>query len=190
MVLGPALLLAGAAPARAADFLTVRPMFDVALGMGASIDRGAPNPHPDLPIPSFFFSGGLGAGMWGLELRSFANGASTQQINRVSLELLGVVRPFAPLGRGNDAYPWRVLRTLAVQLGPAAEHVSFSVYEDWRDGAALGGHCDLPIGPPGEAKELRVRLGVRRMLGSTGTITMMHVGDSALELYAQAAFVF
>jgi hypothetical protein len=171
---------------RAAGLLE-RPRFQVAVGMGASLDRNAPNPNPDRPIASFFFTGGLGAGLLGLDFRAFANGATKVQVTRLALELVGVVRPLAPIG--GEGYGFRVLRSLSADLGAALERVSLDVKSDWRRGLVLGGHGDLPIGPAGP-KELRLRLGARRMLGNRGTVASIEVADSALELYGQLAFVF
>lgn len=173
--------------AAAADLL-LRPKFRVAVGMGASIDRNSPNPRPDRPLTAFFFTAGLGDGLWGLDLRSFANGATKVQVTRLSLEAVGVLRPLATL-EGDD-YGHRLLRLLALDGGVAAERVSLEVESDWRKGLVLGAHADLPIGPAAMPKELRLRLGVRRMLGSHGSVTSIPVADSAVELYGQLAFVF
>jgi hypothetical protein len=165
-----------------------RPRFQVAVGMGASLDPSSGNPHPDRPISSFFFAAGLGAGKFGFDLRSFANGAAKVQVTRLSVELVGVIRPLVFLQR--DDYLFRVARTASLDVGPSFERVSKDVTAAWRAGAMLGTHVDLPIGYADAAKELRVRLGLRRMFGTNTALTGIPVGDSALELYAQLAFVF
>jgi hypothetical protein len=181
-------LLALTAPALAAPDLLTRPRVELAVGMGGSIDRAAPNPYPDRPVPSFFFTAGVGAGLLGLDLRSFANGATKLQVTRLSFELVLVARPLVLL-LDESHYVGRVARSAALELGPASERVSQDVKSDWRPGLVVGGHLDLPIGPAAR-KELRVRLGVRRMFGTTGTVGGLRVSDTTLELYGQLAFVF
>jgi hypothetical protein len=181
-------LLALAGPARAQEIWYQRPKAQVAVGMGASLDRNAPNPRPGRPVSAFFFGVGLGDGLLGLDLRSFANGASQTQIGRLSLELVAVLRPLSRLAR--EGYGFRVLRTASVDVGPAVERVSLAQVSDWRTGLLLGAHADLPIGPAGVPKELRLRLGVRRLLAAQGTVSNIPVKDSTVEIYGQLAFVF
>ena len=57
-------------------------------------------------------------------------------------------------------------------------------------GLILGVHLDLPIGPADTGKELRFRLGLRRLIATEGTISGVPAKDTTLELYGQAAFVF
>jgi hypothetical protein len=166
-----------------------RPRFDVAVGVGASMDRGSANPHPDLPISAFFFSAGLGDGLFGFDLRSFANGATKVQVTRLSVDVVGVVRPLVLLG-DREGYLFRVARTASLDLGPAFERVAKDVKAAWRAGVLVGTHVDLPIGYADAAKELRVRLGLRRMFGTRTALTGIPVTDTALELYGQIAFVF
>ena len=170
--------------------LTVRPRFQVAVGMGASIDRAPPNPTPGRPLPAFFFSAGLGDGFWGADVRSFGNGASQSQVSRLSLEIVAAVRPLVLVVGAREGYLFRVARSLSVTVGPAYEHVSQRFNADGRLGAVLGAHVDLPIGYATARKELRVRLGARRMFGAHGQLKELRVGDSTLELAAQLAFVF
>jgi hypothetical protein len=181
----PVLLLL-ATPAQAADLLH-RPKVHVAVGMGASIDRGAPNPHPDDPVTAFLFTLGIGDALLGLDLRSCANGATQVQVSRLSGELVGVLRPLTLLDR--PGYGFRVLRTASLDLGLGVERVSISLQSDWRVGLVVGTHVDLPLGPP-VGKELRLRLGVRRLIATQGDIAGVPARDTTLEAYAQAAFVF
>jgi hypothetical protein len=175
--------------ARAEPDLYHRPRFDVAVGFGGSVDRGAPNPHPDRAVTSFFFSLGLGDGLFGVDLRSFGNGATKAQVNRVSYDLVGVVRPLAAFG-DRPGYRFRVARTASFDVGPSFERVSLASDAGWRAGALLGAHVDLPIGPADATKELRLRLGVRRMFGTATDVTSYAISDTTGELYAQIAFVF
>jgi catechol 2,3-dioxygenase-like lactoylglutathione lyase family enzyme len=182
------LLFAVARPASAQDFWRQRPKVQVAVGLGASVDDNAPNPHPGRPLSAFFFAVGIGDGLVGLELRSFANGATNMQMGRLSGELVGVVRPLARVAR--EGYGFRVLRTAAADVGPGVERDSLALDSDWRAGVSLGAHADLPIGPAGAAKELRLRLGVRRLVATRGSVGGIPVKDSTVELYGQVAFVF
>jgi catechol 2,3-dioxygenase-like lactoylglutathione lyase family enzyme len=181
------LLVTIASPARAQDFWRERPKVQVALGLGASFDDATPNPHPDRPVSAFFFTVGIGDRLLGLDFRSFANGATQTQLGRLSLELVGVFRPFAVLDRAG--YGYRVLRSASFDLGTGLERDSLAQSEDWRVGLLLGLHADLPIGPPAE-KELRLRLGARRLVAGSGTVAAVAVKDSTVELYGQVAFVF
>jgi hypothetical protein len=165
-----------------------RPRFQVAVGMGTSLDSNLARDQT-IRVPSFFFSAGVGAGLLGLDLRSFANGASNVQISRLSVEVVGVVRPFVLLQDGGG-YGSRVLRTIGVHAGPAYERVSLGMSVEPRLGAALGLHVDFPIGAPNLGKELRIRVGARRMVGAEVDVDEVPVHDSKLELYAQLAFVF
>jgi hypothetical protein len=184
-----AALLLAAAPARAET--EGRPRFEVAVGMGISIDRDAPNPEPDTPVPAYFFTAGLGDGLLGLQLRSFANAGDKRQVVRISGELLGVARPLVPVVGERRGYGYSVMRTLAVELGPAIERVGIDVEARWRAGAVVGAHFDLPVAPTGSAtQQLRVRLGVRRLFATSATIAGYPVEDTSLEAYGQLAFVF
>jgi hypothetical protein len=166
-----------------------RPRIQVAVGLGLSVDRNEPNPTPDRPIPSFFFALGLGDGPFGLELRSFANGATMTQVTRLAVELTVVARPLSLFHPDRLDYGHRVLRALAVDVGPAFERVSLSVDTRNRLGVVVGGHLDLPLGPPNAPRELRLRLGVRHLLAGRATLGDLSVGDSQLEVYGQVAFV-
>jgi hypothetical protein len=185
--LTPALAaVALAAPAAAQPI--ARPKFEVAIGMGTSFDGNAPN-RPDNPITSFFFTAGLGDGLFGLDLRSFANGASNVQVTRISVEIAGLVRPFALL-ESVPGYGGRVLRALAIHAGPAYERVSLGMAAEPRFGAAVGADVDLPLGEAGLYKGVHVRIGVRRMLGEVVKLDDLAVHDSSAEVYGQLAFVF
>jgi hypothetical protein len=180
--------LEGAAAAQPQYGAVWRPKFQVAVGMGTSLDSNLGGDRT-IRVPSFFFSAGVGAGLFGLDLRSFANGASNVQVSRLSVEVVGVARPFVLL---HDAggYGSRVLRTVGVHAGPAYERVSLGMAVKPRLGAALGVHVDFPIGAPNLGKELRIRVGARRMVGAEADLDDVAVRDSKVELYAQLAFVF
>jgi hypothetical protein len=89
-----------------------------------------------------------------------------------------------------EGYGYRVLRSASVDLGVGVERDSVALDSDWRAGLLLGAHFDLPIGPAGATKELRLRLGVRRLFAGSGSVGDISVKDSTVELYGQVAFVF
>jgi hypothetical protein len=199
LVLGPsirlpllaALVLALSAPSAWAQPAPVpRPRLNVALGLGASLDPNTPNPTPDRPITGFFFAAGLGDGGIGLDLRSFANGATAMQITRLAVELVAVLRPLEPWQRGRDGYAARVLRAASLDLGPSLERVSRGHYAGRHFGLMFGGHLDFPIGDAGQPRELRLRVGARHLHAGSITIGDDTVSDSTVELYGQLAFVF
>jgi len=174
----------------AAGPLPERPRFQLAVGLGASVDRNAPNPTPDRPISAFFFTAGLGDGSLGLDLGVFANGARNTQVTRLAIEAVAVLRPLEHGMRDVPGYGARVLRAASVDVGPAVERVSLGPLAGRRFGFVLGAHMDLPIGVEGSPKEVRVRLGLRRLHAGHATLGDIEVQDSALEIYAQLAFVF
>jgi hypothetical protein len=168
---------------------STRPRFQVAIGMGLSVDHAAT--HPDGGLPSFFFAAGLGDGVGGLELRSFANGATQQQVIRLDFELVGVLRPLALAFREPRHYTGRVLRTLALDVGPGTELATYNRRSAHRWGLSTGAHVDFPLGGTGVGKEVRLRAGVRRFFA--GKVTFddgRDVGDTLVEVYGQLAFVF
>jgi hypothetical protein len=181
-------LLAVSTPARAVN--PERPKFQVALGLGASVDHNLPNPHPDRPISAFFFAAGLGGGGLGLDLRAFANGATTVQVTRLAVELVLALRPFEPWTRDRTGYRARVLRAASIDLGPSVERVALGPVSARRTGLMLGAHLDFPVGEEGLSKEMRVRAGVRRLRAGSVILGDVLVEDSSLELYGQLAFVF
>jgi hypothetical protein len=166
-----------------------RPKFQVALGLGTSLDRRAPD-RPNHPVSAFFFAAGLGDGGVGVELRTFANGATFTQVTRLALEVVLVLRPLEPKLQARPGYLGRVLRAIALDLGPSVERVSMGPASARRYGLMLGAHLDFPVGPAGASKEMRLRLGARRLHAGTVTLGDIRVEDSALELYGQLAFVF
>jgi hypothetical protein len=182
-------LALSASSARADETWPARPKFQVALGLGASF-RNDPNLHPDRPMSAFFFAAGLGDGAVGLDLRAFANGATFTQVTRLAVELVAVLRPMEPTMRGRSGYLVRVLRAASLDIGPSVERVSLGPASARRYGLMFGAHLDFPVAPEGVSKELRLRLGVRRLRAGETTLGDIPVNDSALELYGQLAFVF
>jgi hypothetical protein len=174
-----------------------RPRFEVAIAAGLSWDPSARDPSlPGSPRErqtAYLFVAGLGGGPLGLELRSFANAPQLGQPQRLGGDLLAVVRPFAfTLGdeAASPAWTRRVLRTIALTVGPALEQVAFDMQERWRLGVATGLHVDLPLGPAGRPSELRLRVGGRKMWGKRLAFTPRPVDDTDGELYAGLVVAF
>jgi hypothetical protein len=163
-----------------------RPKFQVGIGLGASIE---PDASADDPLPAFFFVGGFGDGLLGVDLRVFANGATTSQVNRTAGEVVLAVRPLSPW-MTSERYDQRVLRTVAVTAGPAYERVARGRPSDERLGLVLGLHLDLPLVPAAVRRDLRARVGVRRLIATRATLGENTVEDSVLELYGMLALVF
>jgi hypothetical protein len=82
------------------------------------------------------------------------------------------------------------LHSISLAGGPGFERVSLALDAAARFGGAVGAHLDLPIGPPGANKEMRIRLGGRRMFAARAAVGELPVTDTKLELYGQLAFVF
>jgi hypothetical protein len=167
-----------------------RPKFQVALGLGASVDHNPPSQQADRTLTAFFFAAGLGDGTLAVDVRAFANGATAMQVTRLALELVAVLRPLEPTMRQRAGYGPRVLRTASIDIGPSVERVSLGPLSSRRLGVMGGLHVDLPVGEAGLSKEMRVRLGVRRLRAASTMLAETRVEDSTLELYGQLAFVF
>jgi hypothetical protein len=166
-----------------------RPRFQIAVGLGESWDR-AGDPRPGQPIPSFFVTGGFGDQFLGLDLHLFANGASGTQVTRLAIEATAVCRPLVHRWSDRTGYGYRIVRSFGIDAGPAIERVTKRAPSAERLGVVVGAHLDLPIGPVTQTKELRLRLGGRRMFGTEKTLGVLTVGDSQFELYTQMAVVF
>jgi hypothetical protein len=191
--------LAASTPARAQD--APRPRVIAAIGMGTSFDSTGFG-GDTRTVPAFFATGGVGAD-WrvGVELAAFASEASGRfaapatPIDRLALAAVGVARPAAWFLRFDDRRYWvRLLRGMAVEVGPALERDGNTIRAGSRLGLHLGGRVDIPLGPAGVTSELRLRLAFRRMEGFyTPRITVndadLAIGDS-VEAYAAIVTMF
>jgi hypothetical protein len=185
-------LLFPAAPARAE--VPARPRMSAAVGMGASFDdTGLSQTHA---IPAFFATGGVGVD-WpvGFDLEAFSTAAQGRYdgtpVDRLALDAVGVVRPFAwKIAVDDRRYRARLVRATGLELGVGLERDGTPTRAGSRFGLHLGVRFEIPLGLPGYASELRLRLAVRRMQGLyTPRIQDMDVGDS-VETYAALVSVF
>jgi len=179
-------------PRPAAD--ATRPRLTAALGMGASLDAAGLSRTE--VIPAFFATGGVGAD-WpvGAELAAFASSAQGRfdgtPIDRLALAAIAVVRPAAwKLALGDRRLPARILRASGVEVGLGLERDGTTTHSGSRFGLHLGARLEIPLGLPGYASELRLRLAVRRMEGFyTPVVQGVGVGNS-VELFSALVTVF
>jgi hypothetical protein len=179
-------------------FGLTRPRLTIAIGMGATFESTGLVPARTEPVPAFFATGGVGAD-WpvGVELGAYASSASgrfmneDQPLDRLALAAMGVVRPGAwPLALDDGRYGARCLRALGVELGLGIERDGTTVRAGSRWGLHTGARVELPLGPAGARKELRLRLGARRFQGfytpQVGLVTV----ENAFDIYAALVSVF
>jgi hypothetical protein len=173
-----------------------RPRLTVAIGPGMTFESaGLSGTHA---VPAFFATGGFGAD-WrvGGELAVFASSAlgrfkaPDDPVDRLAASGIAVVRPLAWALAADDArYAARLLRATGLEVGLGLERDATSLRSGSRWGLHLGGRVEVPLGPAGQASELRLRLGARRMQGFyTPTVAMTEVGNT-LELYTALVTVF
>ena len=202
-LLALALASVGSSPSRAvADPAPPsRPRLELAVGMGASLDDAGLGPSGVQPIPAFFVMGGFGDGPIGVDLGLFANSATGRfrapdvPVDRIAVDAMVVLRPGAHLPADGARYDRRVVRTAAIDIGPAFERASRIARGPEsvnRFGVRVGGHVDLPLTAAAAISELRLRLGVRRFVGSS---TRTFPGgdpapDTRGEVFAALAAVF
>ena len=176
-----------------------RPRFSLALGMGVSFDQSGLTPQRTARIPSFFAVGGFGDGFIGLDFAVFANNASGRYrapdvpVDRLAADALVAWRPAC---HGIDpeatAWGWRLLRTIALELGVGYERDGRGAGVDHRFGPRVGGRVELPLTRAGDPSQLRLRLGGRRFFGGTKVsgAADLPLKDSTLELYGALAVIF
>jgi hypothetical protein len=179
-----------------------RPRLSAAVGMAATFDGVGFGDAGTRTLPAFIGAGGVGDGLWGFDFFAYASsgiGRSRKYdpVDRLGLDLLGVVRPAARVRPEDRRYGYRVLRTLAGELGLGLERVGRAMSSGSRFVVHAGARVELPLTPEGGSSELRVRLGVRRDLGlytptikgsAAGELTEVH--DTVAELYAALVLVF
>jgi hypothetical protein len=151
--------------------------------MGASVDASWSASTKTFVSPSFAATVGFGDGPLGFGLRVLSSQASGRGMDsgpdRVALDAMAAVRPWGSR-RTAEGLPWtaRVLRSVTLDVGLAAERISKDAGSDLRGGPVFGGHADLPLTAPAGDGELRLRLAVRRMLGGSRAFGEARVGDS------------
>jgi hypothetical protein len=186
-------LALGATAGRAAA--AERPRLSAAIGMGVSFDStGLPETKP---VPSFFATGGVGAD-WrvGFDLAAFASSAEGRYdqgtpVDRLALDAFGVVRPFAwALAADDRRYRAQLVRATGLELGLGLERDGTTMRAGVRVGLHAGARVEIPLGLPGYASELRLRLAVRRLQGfNDPQVPDIAVGNT-VELYGALVSVF
>ena len=179
-----------------------RPRLSAAVGMGASFDAVGFSDGNTRAIPSFFTVLGIGDGPYGFDIGAFASEASGRHgnqtpVDRLALDAFGVIRPGAWVRPDDTSYGMRVLRGLGAELGLGFERDGRSAVSGTRFLLHTGLRADLPLSPPSEPTELRLRIATRRGIGLYtpklyGSIVsdVTNVDDSALELYGALVVVF
>ncbi|HVU52698.1 MAG TPA: hypothetical protein VHL80_18585 [Polyangia bacterium] len=171
-----------------------RPRLSAAVGMGLSLDdSGLMRTEA---IPSFFATGGVGVD-WpvGFDLGAFSSAAQGRYtgtaMDRLALDAFGVVRPFAwSIPAADPGYRARLVRATGVELGLGLERDGTTTNAGTRFGLHTGARFEVPLGLPGYASELRLRLAARYMVGFyTPRVLTVDVGNS-VELYAALVSVF
>ena len=152
-----------------------RPRFEVALGMGASLDDAGLRTSGASPVPAFFVMAGFGSGVVGIDLGLFTNSANGRfrapnvPVDRLGLDAMLVVRPGVRLARDDRRYGARVARAAAIDLGLGYERdsrITRGPEAVDRFGLRLGAHIDIPLTAASDTSELRLRLAVRRFVGA------------------------
>jgi hypothetical protein len=179
-----------------------RPRLSAAVGMGSSFDAVGFDDKSVRAIPTFVSVLGIGDGPFGLDLGAYASEAAGRHgnqnpVDRLALDLFGVVRPGAWYRAADLDYPLRVLRGLAAELGLGFERDGRSAVSGTRFVLHVGARADFPLTPAREATELRLRIAVRRGIGlytpklyGSTVSDVTNVSDSAAELYAALVVVF
>jgi hypothetical protein len=178
-----------------------RPPIEVAVGMGASIDDAGLRAAGLSAVPSFYATGGFGQGTFGFDLGVFVNSATGRYrtpnvpIDRLGVDGMLVVRPFADLYRARSSYDTRVLRALALDLGLGYERdsrIARGSEDISRIGARVGIHADFPLTPARARSELRLRLTARRFVGVTSPTFPEGdpASDTRVEQFASLVVVF
>lgn len=183
--------------------LTVlRPRFVAAIGMGVSFDSAGNGDAGAQPTPAFYGTGGIGDGLGGFEFLGYASSGAGRSrvhdpIDRLGLDLYGVLRPAARNAPEDDRYQYRVLRTLGAELGLGLERAGRTTSAGTRFVVHTGVRVELPITPRGGGGELRIRLGVRRDVGlykpriyGATAADVTYVSDTFAEIYTALVLVF
>jgi len=178
-----------------------RPAIEVAVGVGASIDDAGLSQAGLSAVPSFYATGGFGRGTFGFDLGVFVNSATGRYrtpnlpIDRLGVDAMLVVRPFADFLGRSRSYDKRVLRALALDLGLGYERdsrIARGSEDVSRLGARVGIHADFPLTSAAARSELRLRLTARRFVGVTSPT--FPEGDPApdtrVELFGSLVVVF
>ena len=147
-----------------------RPRLSAAVGFGSSFDAVGFDDGNTRAIPAFFSELGIGDGPFGFDLLAFASQAAGRHenqnpVDRLAVDLFGVIRPGAWFRPDDRSYGIRVLHGLGAELGLGFERDGRSAVSGTRFLIHTGARADLPLTPAREPTELRLRLAVRRGIG-------------------------
>jgi len=176
-----------------------RPRFEIAIGMGVSVDSPGLSDRRTVKVPSFQVQAGIGEGQLGFELRLFsssadgryrlANNASEMAVNRLAVDVMLAWRPLRHAYAGDPGRVGRMLASLTVDAGLSAEKVISSQNAVTRRGLVVGAHLDFPLTPVTDASELRVRLIARRLIADQVLVGSIDVSDSSGEAFIALALI-
>ena len=139
-----------------------RPRLSAAVGFGSSFDAVGFDDGNTRAIPAFFSELGIGDGPFGLDLLAFASEAAGRHenqnpVDRLAVDLFGVIRPGAWFRPDDRRYGMRVLHGLGAELGLGFERDGRSAISGTRFLIHTGARADLPLTPAHEPTELRLR---------------------------------
>jgi hypothetical protein len=147
-------------------------------------------------VPTFFAMGGVGVD-WpvGFELSAFASSAEGRYdgtpVDRLGLDGFGVLRPFAwKVSVTDPRWRARLVRATGLELGLGVERDGTTTRSGTRFGLHTGVRFELPLGIPGYASELRLRLAVRRLIGFNSPVVQDVDVRDTVEIYTALVSVF
>jgi hypothetical protein len=160
-----------------------RPRFSAAVAMGASVDATSSPLGKAFVSPAFAGELGFGDGPLGFDLRLLSSQASGRAADappdRLAVDLMLAIRPGAARARDDARWAARVLRSVTLGVGLGGERISAGPVHGYRAGLVVGARTDFPLtGLSGEPGELRIRLGLRRLLAGEVMVGNMKSGDS------------
>jgi hypothetical protein len=170
--------------------------------MGATLDAVGFDDGDARVIPAFFTMLGIGDGPFGFDIGAFASQAAGRHgnqspVERLALDAYGVIRPGAWYRPDDTSYGARVLHGIGAELGLGFERAGRSAVSATRFLLHTGARVDLPISPPSEPTELKLRFAARRGIGlytpkiyGVTVSDALNVDDSAVELYGALVVVF
>ena len=174
--------------------------------MGVSFDSTGFVDARTVAVPAFQVQLGVGEEFLGFELRLFSTqasgryhhrGASQTMLalldapaDRLALDVLLAVRPFAAIDRDDPRWWKRVVKSVTFNAGAAGENATTGTPAVIRFGSVLGFHIDLPLVPPDWDSCLSVRITGRRMAAKPALAGMTTVTDTVGELFGGLALSF
>ncbi len=164
-----------------------RPQVQVAVGFGASGDmRDGDRVHQT----AFFTSVSVGGGVFGGGVHAFGSVGRNTDASRLAFDLAFALRPLWLAPIGTTRFLSRVARSAALTAGPGFEFIEGSKDNATRVGLALGLQIDAPLFEPNGHDEFRLRLGARRMFGTSVSLGDHQIDDSRFEAYGAVVIGF